>query len=132
MLTAYKTKQQNRPYVVDSSKVTVTPAGWHKPYGYYTFDNLSKMRFHPPQKRGALAHVPSEVIALADLRIIPPDIERQLAGIDSQILELRKRYSAIVADNFLTFPLATIEDLPVSHTIVYQTKSEALAARGNK
>lgn len=110
-------------YTLD--KASFTPAGWHKPYNYYTLDNIGKAKKHPAQKRPALVHLPSLVVRANQVRILDADTCQAIDDIDNQIKELLKQKSNIIQDNFYTFQLVQEVDLEKSHDKVYSTKQEA-------
>lgn len=120
---AIETHQSIR--LIEIDKAWFTPAGWHKPYSYYTLDNLGKAKRHPAQRRGTLVHVSGLTTYAKNARIVDDVTCQELDDINTQINDLKKRYWAIVRDRFRTFPLVQEGDLRMSQDEVFQTKQEA-------
>ncbi len=106
-------------------RASYIPAGWHKPYKYATLDNLNRLKTHPAEKRGALVHLPGQVIHANNVRMVDEATCKAIDDIDAQILALRKKRQAIIYEGFRTFPLVQLGDLKSGCEKVFTTKQEA-------
>jgi len=103
--------------LIEKGRAWYTPAGWHRPHRYH--------QLRPAKKRVALITIPGLVTRANNARIVPPDVCEELDGITAEILNLRRKFNAIIKDNFLTFPLVVDGDLERSHEEIFSTKQEA-------
>jgi hypothetical protein len=133
MLITYKGKRDKFVSCYDPQKnrLTIVPAGWHEPH-YFSCLGEFKQRIHPAKKRPAMIHLPGCTTYLNYTRVVSAEVEQQINEIDRQVIELRKQRQQLLEDNFLTFELVTVNDLPItSFEKVYASKKEAeLAFKG--
>ena len=66
-------------------------------------------------------------IELQDVRIIPPDVLKQLEVIEAEVDKLRAERATLLEDKFLAFPLAKLEDFPAEIIRPGKTEAEAKA-----
>jgi hypothetical protein len=111
--------------LIESDKACYTPAGWHKPYTYFTLDAINTPKKHPAQKRGALVHISGLTTHANNVRLVNEETCKEIDNIDAQILELKKERQSIIYENFLTFPLVQEGELQLSHEKSFATKQEA-------
>lgn len=130
MSKIYVMRDRTKGRVMILKEPCYTPAGWHEPYSYSTLDNLSRTRQAPAQKKEAFISVNYlSGIKPKDVRAISPQVQKRLEDIDNQIRALRQEYQRLLNEEFLTFPLVDVTELPVSHAKVFKTKTEAENAR---
>lgn len=108
-----------------AEEVSYTPAGWHKPYNYYTLDDMHKAKKHPSQKRPALIRSPGLVTRANNARIVTELTFKAIDEIDDMILQLRKKRQSLIYERFRTFPLVQEGDLERSRDKVFATRQEA-------
>ena len=111
--------------LVEIDQAMYQPAGWHKPYSYYTLDEISKAKRHPAQRRGALVHISGLCTHANNARIVDEQTCQELDDINAEIQNLKKRYWQVVRDRFRTFPLVQEGELRNYPEEVFQTKQEA-------
>ena len=111
--------------LIEVDKAVFTPAGWHRPYNYYTLDNLSKAKLNPSQKCGDRVTLPGYITSAKNVRLVDDTTCLEIDEIDDHILALRKKRHALIVERHRTFPLVNEHNLKRSHEEVFPTKKAA-------
>ena len=90
------------------------------------YDPISRSSYGPyAKKHGARVSDGPTMYPLNWVRMISPEIDKELRGIENRINALRLQHRKLLDDNFLTFRLAEVQDFSINDVRQGYTKEEA-------
>ena len=100
--------------------------------GYDAITASSRPPYGPHAKKHGARVFGSSVVFLRDVRVVSGEIEGRLEALEAKIVELREEHRQLLADNFLTFRLAKVEDFQRVRQGHTKEQAEAQLPQGAK